>query len=101
MFLGSGMQPCFFPERTGSVNCRRSCCIGGNGECPTAYNPRRNPKGGTRPRNLVINRMVTNNFISEKEGETAKAKPIAINFKKQDASQGIAPISAKWWLKMK
>ncbi len=81
----------FFQKEPDRLTVEEAAVLVGMVNAPTAYNPRRNPKAALDRRNLVINRMVTNKFVSEQEGEAAKLKPIAINFKKQDASQGIAP----------
>jgi penicillin-binding protein 1A len=81
----------FFQKEPDRLTVEEAAVLVGMVNAPTAYNPRRNPKAALDRRNLVINRMVTNKFISEQEGEKAKIKPIAINFKKTDASQGIAP----------
>lgn len=81
----------FFQKEPDRLTIEEAAVLVGMVNAPTAYNPRRNPKASLDRRNLVINRMITNQFISEAEGEAAKAKPISLNFKKMDASEGIAP----------
>jgi penicillin-binding protein 1A len=81
----------FFQKEPDRLTIEESAVLVGMVNAPTAFNPRRNPKASLDRRNLVINRMVGNHFITELEGEAAKRKPIALNFKKMDASQGIAP----------
>lgn len=46
---------------------------------PTNYNPTRNIKAATTRRNLVLETMAKENFISEAECEAAKARPIKLN----------------------
>ncbi|PWT77398.1 MAG: peptidoglycan glycosyltransferase [Bacteroidetes bacterium] len=56
------------------------------------YNPRRNPKAAIERRNLVINRMVEENYLSADEGTRLKLKPIDLtNYKKLDENNGLAP----------
>lgn len=57
----------------------------------TIYNPRRNPKAALDRRNTVIDQMVRNNYLSEKEATALKLKPIDLKYKKLDENSGIAP----------
>lgn len=81
----------FFQKEPDRLTVEEAAVLVGMVNAPTAFNPRRNPKAALDRRNLVINRMVTNHFITDAEGEKAKMKPIELNFKKMDASEGIAP----------
>jgi penicillin-binding protein 1A len=57
----------------------------------TAYNPRRFPEASKQRRNVVLEQMVKNKFITPSEGEKLKAKDIGLNYKKIDYSEGLAP----------
>ena len=57
----------------------------------TKYNPRRNPKASMDRRNTVMDQMVRNDFLDEKEAEKLKLKPIQLKYKKMDENAGIAP----------
>ncbi len=46
---------------------------------PTNYNPARNVKAATSRRNLVLEAMASQNFISDEESGAAKARPIKLN----------------------
>ena len=46
---------------------------------PTNYNPARNPKAATTRRNLVLQSMQDQGFISPSDCEAAKARPIKLN----------------------
>jgi penicillin-binding protein 1A len=81
----------FFQKEPDRLTVEEAAVLVGMVNAPTTYNPRRNPKAALDRRNLVISRMVTNKFLASEEGDKAKAKPIELNFKKIDASQGIAP----------
>jgi len=58
---------------------------------PGKYDPVRNPKAALDRRNLVLDRMVTNEVLSSAEAETFKQKPLGIKYKKLDENLGIAP----------
>ena len=46
---------------------------------PTNYNPARNPKTALTRRNLVLEAMADNGFISRSDSESAKERPIKLN----------------------
>ncbi|MEO9021384.1 MAG: transglycosylase domain-containing protein [Ginsengibacter sp.] len=58
---------------------------------PGQYDPRRHPEAALARRNLVLDRMVTNDVLSEKDATVLKKKPLGIHYKKIDENQGIAP----------
>ncbi len=58
---------------------------------PGQYDPVRHPKAATDRRNLVLDRMVTNDVLTSAEAEQLKKKPLGIKFKKLDENLGIAP----------
>ena len=58
---------------------------------PGKYDPRRNPKAAMARRNLVLDRMVTNNDLSASDAAVYKQKPLDIKYKLVNESQGIAP----------
>lgn len=57
----------------------------------TLYNPRRNPKAAVSRRNVVLDQMVKNGYLTEEQGSQLKKKPIALNYRKQDETNGLAP----------
>jgi penicillin-binding protein 1A len=58
---------------------------------PGQYDPVRHPQAATDRRNLVLDRMVTNNVLSASAAEAFKKKPLGIKYKKLDENLGIAP----------
>ncbi|MEP6596657.1 MAG: transglycosylase domain-containing protein [Ginsengibacter sp.] len=58
---------------------------------PGKYDPVRHPDLALERRNLVLDRMVTNDLLNKSEGEALKKKPLGIKFKKLDENLGIAP----------
>ncbi|NBY31269.1 MAG: penicillin-binding protein, partial [Actinobacteria bacterium] len=58
---------------------------------PTKYNPNRNPKLALERRNLVLNRMAGQKYISQDQADALRQLPIATNFKKLDQNNGLGP----------
>jgi penicillin-binding protein 1A len=82
----------FFQKEPDRLNIEEAAMLVGMVNAPTRYNPRNNPKDAINRRNLVINRMVDEKYITEAEGLKAKAKPNDLSrFKKQDQNTGLAP----------
>jgi len=57
----------------------------------TIYNPRRNYKAAFDRRNIVINQMVRNSFLTAEEAAINKRNPIDLKYKKLDENAGVAP----------
>ena len=58
----------------------------------TVYNPRRNYLAAFNRRNVVIDQMIKNNYITPEEGEKFKIMPIDMShYKKMDENNGYAP----------
>ena len=81
----------FFQKDPDILNIEESAVLVGMVNAPTLYNPRRNPKMALERRNIVLDQMTRNKFITEAEATILKLKPIALNYKKQDESAGLAP----------
>ena len=58
---------------------------------PGQYDPVRHPQAAINRRNLVLERMVTNEVLTETEASALKKKPLGTKFKKLDEAMGIAP----------
>lgn len=81
----------FFQKEPDRLNVDESAVLVGMLKGATLYNPRRNPKLALDRRNTVLNQMVRNKFLDEKEAAILKKKPIELNFKKLDESTGLGP----------
>ena len=55
------------------------------------YNPRVHPKAALERRNVVLNQMQRNAYITAPEATRLKALPIKLNYKKLDENGGYAP----------
>lgn len=57
----------------------------------TRYNPKRNPENSKGRRNVVIQKMYENNFITASDAEKYKSLPIKLNYQVIDHHSGYAP----------
>jgi penicillin-binding protein 1A len=81
----------FFQKEPDRLNVEEAAVLVGMVNGPSLYNPRRNPKQALDRRNLVLNRMVSSNYLSAAEAERLKVKPIELNYKKLDENNGLGP----------
>ena len=81
----------FFQKDPDVLSIEEAAVLVGMVNGPTIYNPRRNAKMALDRRNLVIDRMVTNHYLTEGQAIKLKIKPIVINYKKMDETAGLAP----------
>jgi penicillin-binding protein 1A len=81
----------FFSKEPDRLNIEEAAILVGMVNGPGIYNPRKNPKYAFDRRNLVINRMAQNGYISESEASKLKVKLIKLNYKKLDENSGLAP----------
>ncbi len=81
----------FFQKEPGDVTVDEAALLVGVLKANTAYNPRRNPEAALNRRNIVLDQMVRNDFLSVAEGGKYKAKGLNLNYKKLDYSEGMAP----------
>jgi penicillin-binding protein 1A len=81
----------FFQKEPALVTVDEAALLIGMVNAPYAYNPRLFPPRAMQKRNAVINDMVRNKFISEKDADVLKSKPINLKYKKLDESTGLAP----------
>lgn len=81
----------FFQKEPAKLSTDEAALLVGMLKGPNQYDPIRSPEAATARRNLVIDRMVTNNVITIAEATKLEKKPLGIHFKKLDESLGIAP----------
>jgi len=80
-----------FSKEPDRLNIEEAALLIGMINAPTKYNPNRNPKLALERRNLVLNRMATQKYITQEQAEQLKALPVVTNFKKLDENNGLGP----------
>ncbi|WP_153798130.1 transglycosylase domain-containing protein [Foetidibacter luteolus] len=82
----------FFQKEPDRVTVEEAAVLIGMLKGATLYNPRRNPKLALDRRNIVINQMVRNNYLSADAASKLKLQPIDMSrYKKLDETAGLAP----------
>jgi penicillin-binding protein 1A len=81
----------FFQKEPDRISVEEAAVLIGMINGPGIYNPRVNPRRALERRNLVLNRMVSKNYLPAAEAEILKRKPIELNYKKLDETTGLGP----------
>lgn len=85
IFLGGGSYGIeagaqyYFSKSVKDLELEEMAMLAGLPKAPSAYSPTRDIKRATARRNLVLDNMATEGFITKEEAETAKSKPIKLN----------------------
>ncbi len=81
----------FFQKEPALLSINESAVLVGMLKGNTIYNPRRDPRRSQQRRNVVLQQMVKNNYLSSDEATSIKIEPIPLNYKKMEENSGIAP----------
>jgi penicillin-binding protein 1A len=91
LFGVSNASRSFFQKEPDRLNVEEAALLIGMINAPTKYNPNRNPKLALERRNLVLNRMASQKYITDEQADQLKAMPVVTNFKKLDENNGLGP----------
>ena len=91
LFGVSNASRTFFQKEPDRLNVEEAALLIGMINAPTKYNPNRNPKLALERRNLVINRMAAQKYISDDQAAQYKQLPIVTNYRKLDENNGLGP----------
>ena len=81
----------FFQVEPSQLTLAQAAVLVGMLKASSAYNPRVHPDKSLTRRNVVINQMVRNGFVSPAEAEQIKQTPIVLNYHKINEANGLAP----------
>ncbi len=81
----------FFNKSSSQLKPHEAATIIGMLAANTLYNPRLHPNRSVERRNTVLNRMVTQGFLTEKQGEKYRELPLELNYRVLDKNNGPAP----------
>src|SRR5260221_5693445 len=82
----------FYQKEPADLSVDEAALLVGMVNNPSIFNPRTNPKAALERRNIVINRMATNHFITDAEAVGLKQQPIDLgHYRKLDENNGVAP----------
>jgi len=91
LFGVSNASRSFFQKEPDRLTVEEAALLIGMINAPTKYNPNRNPKLAIERRNLVLNRMAGEKYITNEQATQLKALPLVTNFKKLDENNGLGP----------
>ena len=91
LFGVSNASRSFFQKEPDRLTIEEAALLIGMINAPTKYNPNRNPKLALERRNLVLNRMAGQKYITDDQATQLKALPLVTNFKKLDENNGLGP----------
>ncbi|HEY9341405.1 MAG TPA: transglycosylase domain-containing protein [Hanamia sp.] len=81
----------YFQKEPSELTTDESALLVGMLSGPGQYDPVRHPDAALARRNLVMDRMVTNNVLTASQAEMLKKRSLGIKYKKLDENMGIAP----------
>jgi penicillin-binding protein 1A len=91
LFGVSNASRSFFQKEPDRLTVEEAALLIGMINAPSKYNPNRNPKLAIERRNLVLNRMAGEKYITNEQATQLKALPLVTNFKKLDENNGLGP----------
>ena len=88
--IGAASQR-FFQTSPKEIEVEKAAVLVGMLKATTAYNPRRNEERSLQRRNVVLEQMHANGYLSDQETDSLKAMPIGLNYRNQATETGLAP----------
>lgn len=81
----------FFSKKPSQLNVDEAAVLVGMLKANNYYNPRTHPERSKGRRNVVIDQMVKNDYLTAEQGEKYKAQPLEIKYRVISYNQGPAP----------
>ena len=81
----------YFGKDPSQLNLQESATLVGMCKNPSYYNPLRHSERTRERRNVVLDQMVKEGYISQADGEAVKQTPLVLNYHKVDHNDGLAP----------
>lgn len=80
----------YFGKEPMELKVEEAAVLAGMFKNSSLYNPRRNPEGVTNRRNVVLNQMANNDYITEEEKDSLQALPLVIDYTPESHQSGLA-----------
>lgn len=85
----------YFGVPAGKLNVEQSALLSGIIKGPSIYDPYKYPTAAIKRRNIVLNLMQEQGYITKDEGDVARVHPLSL-IPKQQRYTGIAPYYVEW-----
>lgn len=79
----------YFSKPASDLTLPEAAALIGIPQSPTYNNPIDNPEACLARRNLVLDRMLSNNYITQEEYDAAKEAPLGLNVTREESTNGI------------
>ena len=76
----------YFGKSPGALSLEECATLAGIPQAPSRFNPFRNPQFVINKRNIVLDRMAVENYITQEDCEAAKKKPLELRDRKRSAA---------------
>ena len=81
----------YFNTEPDSLNIQQSAMLVGMLKNPALYNPRRFEERVTKRREVVLDQMRKNEFLTQEEYDSLRVLPLGLDYQKVDHNRGLAP----------
>ena len=81
----------YFGKDPSQLNLQEAATLVGMCKNPSYYNPLRHAERTRERRNVVLDQMVKEGYLSAADGEAVKQTPLILNYHKVDHNDGLAP----------
>lgn len=81
----------YFGKEPKKLNVQECAVLVGMAKNPVIYNPKSRPKNALKRREVVLNLMMKEKYLSKREYDSLRKLPIGLNFQQETYNSGIAP----------
>ncbi|MBC7486974.1 MAG: transglycosylase domain-containing protein [Cytophagaceae bacterium] len=81
----------FFDKAPENLSIQESAVLVGMLKANTSYNPRKNPVRSKDRRNVVLEQLYKNEYLSRKAADSLKALPLIVHYTVENHHEGLAP----------
>ncbi|HSZ71247.1 MAG TPA: transglycosylase domain-containing protein [Cytophagaceae bacterium] len=81
----------FFDKSVVDLNTQEAAVLVGMLKAPTSYNPRKNPERSKGRRNVVLEQLCKEGYISRTNADSLKGLPLVIRYTVENHHEGLAP----------
>lgn len=81
----------FFDKAPSALSIQESAVLVGMLKANTSYNPRKNPARSKDRRNVVLEQLYKNEYLTRKAADSLKALPLVVRYTVENHHEGLAP----------
>jgi penicillin-binding protein 1A len=81
----------FFNKAPADLSIQESAVLVGMLKANTTYNPRKNPERSKERRNVVLEQLHRNEYLTQRSADSLKALPLVVDYTVENHHEGLAP----------